>query len=173
VCRSPCENSDLPQGHACRVGLCEQRFGMDYTDRHSDRSEALAAAVNSAHALTPLGQSWPTQSRGSYMHAIDHLREASQRLRLLEEHADDLDRRLRSTEEKAAEDRIAAERKVSLAETRAIEAERRAEAAEAHAAQATGKAELLLGVITEELGGTIPIPFHRSEGRPNSELTRS
>src|SRR3954454_22585443 len=122
---------------------------MDHTDRHLDRSEALAAAVSSAQALTALGRSWSAQGRGSHMHAIEQLREASNRLRLLEEHADDLDRRVRSAEQQAVEDRIAAERKVTSAETRALEAERRAEAAEARAAETDDKAELLLGVIRE------------------------
>jgi septal ring factor EnvC (AmiA/AmiB activator) len=99
------------------------------------------------------------------VHAIEQLREASNRLRLLEEHADDLDRRLRSAEAAAAEDRTAAERKVTLAEARALEAERRAEAAEARAAEAIERAELLLGVISEELGGMMPMPFGRGERR--------
>ena len=143
-------------------------FGMDYTDRHSDRGEALAAAVTSAQALTALGRSWPTQGGASYMHAIEHVREASRRLRLLEEHADDLDRGVRSAEENAAEDRIAARRKVASAETRALEAERRAEAAEARAAETGDKAELLLGIIREELGGLMPIPFGRGSVRSAS-----
>src|SRR4051794_4442538 len=108
---------------------------MNYTDRQSDRSESLAAVLNSAQAVTALGRSWPAGGSGSYAHAIKHVHEASRRLRLLVEHADDLECRLRSAEEKAAEDRIAAERKVSLAEIRALEAERRAEAAEARAAE--------------------------------------
>jgi septal ring factor EnvC (AmiA/AmiB activator) len=86
----------------------------------------------------------------------------------LVEHADDLECRLRSAEEKAAEDRIAADRKVNLAETRALEAERRAEAAEARAAETNHKAELLLGVIREELGGTVPVQFGRERVRTAS-----
>ena len=101
------------------------------------------------------------------MQAIEHVREASRRLRLLDEHAGDLDGRLRSAEEKAAEDRIAAERKVSLAETRALEAERRAEAAEARGRnQRQGRASL--GRHHEELGGTVPVQFGRERVRTAS-----
>jgi hypothetical protein len=76
----------------------------------------------------------------------------------LEERADDLDRKVRSAGEKAGEDRITAERKVTSAEKQALEAERRAEASEARAAEAQHQVELLLGIITEELGSVKGAP---------------
>jgi hypothetical protein len=52
--------------------------------------------------------------------AIEHLREASARIKRSEAQAEHLERRLRATEEKAAEDQRAAELRSALAEERAI-----------------------------------------------------